>query len=168
MLINNPLKFAIGLILVLFGVIKILDNANIIYFSMSDYWPIFPSIAAAILWLNYFTKKEISFVLPATIVTTISIIFFIANFSRYIGFNELWPGFILAPGLGFWMLALLDKDSDNNYIRPALILTVISSYFFIDNFYYLDGEYLIGVILISVGISILVKKEKSVTDNNIA
>jgi hypothetical protein len=165
MLINNPIKITIGFILVLLGLAQILDNAYIIDFSIGDFWPIFPSIAAIILWVNYFSTKDINYVLPASIVTTISCIFFIATLSRYIGFSELWPAFILAPGIGFWMLSVLDKDSNKNYIRPALILTVISSYFFLNNIYYLEGEYLFGTILIIIGISILVKKDKEHADN---
>ena len=152
-------------ILLTVGVVLLIGET----FSYKLVWPGFIAAPAVGIFLLYlFGDKSPGLLVPiGTLFTIAGTCFFAELFGLW---SVLWPGFILAPAVGLFLLYLTDT-SKSGLLVPVFILTGISVVFFTIFGLGAIGKYLkyiIGVALIIFGIKVIIKKPSSdgYDDNN--
>ena len=128
-------------------------------FGYEYIWPGFIAAPAIGLLLLYLLgKKSSGLLVPIGTLLTIASVCFI---SQVLGIWDItWPGFILAPAVGLFLLYLSGNQSSGLLI-PIFILTAVSvvmfSVFSIGRFAEI-AKYLFGGILIVGGLSTIIKR----------
>jgi hypothetical protein len=121
-------KFMMGVILIVIGVFFLMIQSDII--DWNNFW----ALILVLLGLAFFTgflldRKNFGLLMPATILTIIGVLFLYLSLTDWDQMEYLWPTFILAPGIGFFLMHFSTPKTDKLYI-PGTILVVISLAFF--------------------------------------
>jgi hypothetical protein len=79
-------------------------------------------------------KKQRGELIPGTILIILGLLFLLPKLG--INFGNLWPMFILAPGISFFVFYLFSNDRQKirGVLIPAVITTSIAVLFFVLNF----------------------------------
>jgi len=94
-------------------------------------------------------------VIPGTILIILGILFLLPRLG--INFGNLWPTFILAPGLAFIIFYLVSPNRKQiaGILIPGVILTLIASFFYYQSFSdWANAEKLWPVYPLAVGIAL--------------
>jgi hypothetical protein len=119
----------IGIGLIILGILFLFENFGYIAFDFKDVWPVFVILAGAGFWLGYVQdKKNYGLLMPGTILIIYGIMFFYCSVEGWYYMTYLWPLFIIAPGIGFFMMFLLGQK-EKGLLVPASILTGIGILF---------------------------------------
>jgi len=122
-------------------------------------WPAYIAAPAVGLFLLYlFGERSPGLLVPVGILMTISATCFLSSLLNLWG--VLWPGFILAPAVGLFLLYLAGNRQPGLLV-PVFIIGGISLVFFsISAFGFIGGyfKYIVGGILILAGIRVILKK----------
>ncbi|MCB0278409.1 MAG: hypothetical protein KDD94_02850 [Calditrichaeota bacterium] len=155
---KNSSGYSIGLAFIIFGSLFILKDIDLIRFHWDEFWPIVPSLIALTIWINFLMNpRKYDLLMPATILTVYSALFWSVLFIDRLYFSDLWPVFLLGPALGFWLLQL-SPYSPRNYLVPALILTGLAVIFLLDIHYRINANVAVGIALVLIGLIISVKR----------
>ncbi|HTY01493.1 MAG TPA: hypothetical protein VMG09_15825 [Bacteroidota bacterium] len=141
-----------GVVLIVLGLLFFANN--LLRMDFTGFWPVFLLIPAVVFVIVYIRdRRQYGVLMPATILTVYAALFFACQNGGWGQMSELWPTFILAPGLGFFVLYLFGKREPGLLI-PASILTGLSVIFF----FTLSGfpEYWPSI-LILIGLVILLR-----------
>lgn len=160
---NN--RLILGLAFVGFGIIMLLNNYDYFHLNFFDMWPLIPTIFAVISWVNFSKNpKDYELLMPASIFTVYSGMFWVTNISYDYYISDLWPLFILGPALGNWLMQLSPHRKKDHSIS-ASVLTIIGMYFLIDELNLFYGDGLMGVVFILIGAVVILKqRQKSHAD----
>jgi len=131
-------------------------------FSYNLVWPAFIAAPAVGLLLLYlFGERSPGLLVPIGILFTIAGTCFLSALFNLWG--VLWPGFIIAPAVGLFLLYIAG-NRDPGLLIPIFILTGIAVIFFSIGTIRLIGsyfKYIAGGALIIAGISTILKKPSS-------
>ncbi|MBN2280769.1 MAG: hypothetical protein JXQ65_09315 [Candidatus Marinimicrobia bacterium] len=134
------------------------------WFHWDDIWPFAMIIPGLAFFVAYFKEKQLGLLMPASILTIIGIFFVYMEESHWNNMDELWPIFILAPGIGFFTMFFASGMKKDFWI-PGTILVTIGVLFMVEAWQFLHFW---PVILILVGLyfiySGLKNKEKKNDD----
>lgn len=123
-------------------------------------WPAYIAAPAVGLLLLYlFGDRSPGLLVPIGILMTITATCFLSQVLNLWG--VLWPGFIMAPAVGLFLLYIADNHRRPGLLVPIFILTGISLMFFsIFTLRYLGKyfKYIAGVVFILAGIVTVLKK----------
>lgn len=159
---NKNGRFVWGIILVCVGCLLILINLGVIpSFGrlIGLFWPLILIFMSLMFHVGYYTNRNnVGLLVPGGILLTIGIICQASMLWNLWGF--LWPGFILAPAVGLFELYIFGNQ-EKGLLIPVGILSGLSLIFFTMNFRALGtfARYLVPIILIIIGISILYKNK---------
>ncbi|MDI9483371.1 MAG: DUF5668 domain-containing protein [Bacillota bacterium] len=159
---NKNGKFVWGIILVCVGCLLILSNLGVVpSFGrlIGLFWPLIIIFTSLMFHFGYYTnRKNVGLLVPGGILLTVGIICQASMLWGLWGF--LWPGFILAPAVGLFELYIFGNQ-EKGLLIPVGILSGLSLIFFTMNFRALGtfARYLVPIILIIIGISILYKNK---------
>lgn len=148
LLVPGGIFFTIGMVLLIGELI-----------SYRLVWPGFiASPAVGLLLLYIFGDRSPGLLVPIGTLFTVAGTCF---FAQLLGlWAVLWPGFIMAPAVGLFLLYLTDT-SKSGLLIPVFILTGISAVFFTIFALGTIGKYLkyiVGAVLVIVGIKMIIKK----------
>jgi len=125
-------------------------------------WPGFVAAPAVGLLLLYlYGSRSSGILVPVGLLLTIASVCFI---SELFGIWQVtWPGFILAPAVGLFLMYIADNQRHSGLLVPIFILTAISMTMFTIALFSLQGftdmvKYLFGGILILGGIVTILGK----------
>ena len=125
-------------------------------------WPLFiASPAVGLLLLYLFGSRSPGLLVPIGILFTIAGTCFLSELFNLWG--VLWPGFIIAPAVGLFLLYIAG-NRDPGLLIPVFILTGIAVIFFSIGTIRVFGryfKYIAGGALIIAGISTILKKPSS-------
>lgn len=122
-------KKALGLIMLFLGVVFLLENLSVIQFDFLRVWPVFVILGGFGFWLGYAVNRQlVSFIMPGTILTIYGLLFFYCTIFGWDHMAFLWPTFLLAPGVGFFLIYFL-SEKNKLLLWPAGLLTVVSVLF---------------------------------------
>lgn len=147
-----------GGILLAVGVTILIGEA----FSYRFIWPGFiASPAVGLLLLYMFGERSPGLLVPIGTLFTVAGTCFLSQLLGLWGI--LWPGFIMAPAVGLFLLYLTDT-SKSGILIPVFILTGISVVFF--SIFTLGSlgkyfKYIVGAILVITGIRVITKRSSS-------
>jgi len=150
--------FIIGLALVVLGLIFLFENFGIIEFDFSRMWPLIVILAGSGFWIGFFrSRKDSGLILPGTILLVYGFLFLFCALYGWWYMENLWPGFLFGPGLGF-VLMYLFGEKEVGLLIPGGILLGLSIIFFLRYSVILDYW---PLILIAVGLYLIYKHSKS-------
>ena len=116
-----------GLFLIFLGIVFLIGNISDV--SMEILWPVFPFAVGLAFIIGYFyNRKSVGLLMPGSILTLISLLFFYCNFFGWWHMEDLWPVFILAPATGFVSM-YLGGSRDSGLLVPAGILGALAFIF---------------------------------------
>lgn len=142
-----------GMLLIVFGLFFL--AVNFLHFDLEAVWPailLVPAIGFMIMVAR--DRTAFGLMMPATILLVYALLFFTCEAGGWHILGRLWPVFILAPGLGFFMLYLVGRR-EAGLLIPATLLTGISLIFLLINHGY---GYLWPAVLILAGVLLLVRR----------
>lgn len=160
----NTKSLITGIILIALGIILLGDNLGLFYISMDTFWPWF-MIAGGVMflagWMN--NREKFGLLMPATILLVYGFLFLYTSYDRWWQMEDLWPFFLIGPGLGF-LLMYQFGSKDKGLLVPTSILLGLGIIFLIGQG---TGRYFWPLLLILLGILILFrsrKKEKEIPE----
>lgn len=146
-----------GGIMLTLGVTFLIGEA----FNYHLVWPGFIAAPAVGLLLLYIfsERRSAGLLVPIGIILTVASVCFISELLNI--WDITWPGFIMAPAIGLFLLYLADDKRNSGLLIPVFILTAIAVTFFaifsLGRFADL-AKYIIGGVLILGGLSTILKK----------
>jgi len=159
-------QFVVGIVLIVLGLIILLIQSEAM--GWDNFWPLIIICIGLAFFAGYFTDKgKPGLLMPATILTIVGTLFLYLSHTNWDHMQYLWPTFILAPGLGFFLLSFASPENEKFYI-PGIILTVIAFAFYIRFWQILE---LWPYALIGVGLYMIIRyiyNKKSITENDVS
>ncbi|PIS27738.1 MAG: hypothetical protein COT43_08970 [Candidatus Marinimicrobia bacterium CG08_land_8_20_14_0_20_45_22] len=122
-------NFVLGVFLILMGIFLFFVQRS--HYGWNVIWPMI-LIGAGFLFVIGFLQntKNYGLLMPASILLIIGALFLYLEVTDWRNIVELWPTFILAPGIGFLFMFLLAEEGSKLYV-PGLILILIAVIFYV-------------------------------------
>jgi hypothetical protein len=115
--------FIIGLGLVILGLLFLLENFGYIEFNFGDIWPVFVVLGGVGFWLGFLKdRKNFGLVMPGTILIAYGLLFWYCSVQGWYYMQDLWPVFLLGPGIGFFLMYFLG-ERERGLLVPGSILS---------------------------------------------
>jgi hypothetical protein len=160
----NTKSLITGIILIALGIILLGDNLGFFYVSMDTFWPWFMIAAGAFFLVGWMSNREkYGLLMPATILLVYGFLFLYTTHGRWWRMEDLWPFFLIGPGLGF-LLMYQFGTKDKGLLVPASILLGLGIIFLIGEG---TGRFFWPLLLILLGILVLFRskrKEKEIPE----
>ena len=158
--------FVSGLILIAAGIVLLMHNTGLLYFSFSEVWPIAVAVIGVLFLASVWRKANKGAVFPGTILLLVGVFFFLWQ-NRYIprGMGSAWPGFVVIVGIAFIVLYACERR-EKGTLLPGVILLFVGGVFLVDNYYLLPWEpwNLISkswpLILVFIGVTMILKERR--------
>jgi uncharacterized membrane protein HdeD (DUF308 family) len=117
-----------------------------------DLWPVFV-LGPGLFFLAMFlmNRRKIGLLMPGTVMTVTGLLFFYCTFAGWERMHELWPFFLIAPGVGF-ILMFLHCKSERGLLIPGGILTILGALFLTG---VSESAYIVPALLIIIGLMFL-------------
>jgi len=142
-----------GFIIVL-GVLLLISNNNITSFHYT--WPVFILYLGVMFLISFIREKRlVALIMPATILIIISILFLYCAIVGWRNMGDLWPFFIIAPGVGLLLMHYFGDKNEGLFTSGTITVSVGITFLVLINF---DLPF-IGVILICLGLYFLFVKK---------
>lgn len=160
----NTKSLVTGIILIALGIILLGDNLGLFYVSMDTFWPWFMIAGGALFLVGWMSNREkYGLLMPATILLVYGFLFLYTSYDRWWRMEDLWPFFLIGPGLGFLLMYQLGTK-ERGLLVPASILLGLGIIFLIGEG---TGRFFLPLLLIFIGILLLLKskrKEKEIPE----
>jgi hypothetical protein len=100
-------KEAFGFSLVALGALFLLVNIGVLPFGWREIWPVFPFLAGVALFKVYAGRRGSGDLFAALTLTQVGAFFFVfsTGLATWPSLDELWPFFLLIPGIAFIAVA---------------------------------------------------------------
>jgi len=150
-------SFIWGIILIILGLLFLGRNLEWFDFNWGDYWPTLMIIGGLFFWIGWIVKRhEFGLIMPGTILLVYGIMFQYSALNGWYYMDDLWPGFLLGPGLGFLLMYLLG-NREKGLLIPAFILIILAFLFWMDHNVY---RFFWPAILIVLGVYLLLRNRR--------
>jgi len=158
----NRQSAAVGIGVVAVGLIILLGKLGVFSFIGSVFWPMFVLIPGVLLHVLYFGRMVPSIVLiPAGILTVVSVVLLIGNWFGWGLMKYLWPLFPFAVATGLYEYYIFGYDRSKQVWLAAVGLAVLSLVMFGITLLWTWGIYLLALGLIGFGIWLVVRRPKT-------
>ena len=148
-------NYFLGIFLILLGVLILLIQLD--RFGWEDFWPLIIIAGGVLFILGFiFNRENYGLLMPGTILFITGVLFFYMTQSRWHYMENLWPTFVLAPGIGFFLMFLFGPKGNHLWI-PGLILVSLALIFYAEFWYSFKFW---PVLLIIIGIYLILSKTK--------
>ncbi len=152
-----------GIILILIGFLFLGHNLDWFYLEWEELWPLLMIAGGVFFWIGWIAKRrEIGLLMPGTILITYGLLFQYCAVNGWYWMDDLWPVFLLGPGLGFLFMYLLG-ERESGLLVPAAILIVLSILFWSGHEFF---GYFWPLVFIGIGIYLLLRHRKQQLENN--
>jgi hypothetical protein len=143
-----------GIILIAIGFIFLGNNLGWFYLEWENIWPLIIIGGGVLFWIGWLAnRKEFGLLMPGTILLVYGLMFEYSTINGWYYMDDLWPGFLLGPGLGFFFMYLLG-NRERGLLIPAFILIVLAILFWMGNESF---RFVWPVLLIVIGVYLLIK-----------
>jgi hypothetical protein len=149
---NETRSLIWGILLIIFGFLFLGHNLGWFYFDWEYIWPLLLIIGGLLFWIGWLAKRqEYGLLMPGTILLVYGLMFQYSAMYGWYYMDDLWPGFLLGPGLGFFFMYLLGTR-EKGLLIPAFILSLLALLFWSGRDAF---RYFWPLILIAAGIYLL-------------
>ncbi|MFQ5825000.1 MAG: LiaI-LiaF-like domain-containing protein [bacterium] len=161
-----------GIILIVIGTFLLLHQLDVFYLRWRNIFPIILLALGTLFFISIITRKDKGAAFPATVLIVLGLFFFLRNYGYFsvdyyfYEWEEFWPIFLIAFGLGFIVLYFF-KPEDWGVLIPGGVLLFFGVLFFLRTtglFYWRDFADFWPLILIAIGISIVISNLKKKTE----
>ena len=146
-----------GFLLVAVGALLLADNFGYLYFDwyqIWQYWPLLLIGGGVLFWLGWLNnRKEHGLLMPGTILIVYGVLFWYNMNTNWWYMEDLWPFFMIVPGLGFLAMYLFGPR-DKGLLVPAAILIGLGVIFLGEWYHF---RLIWPLILIAIGVRLLFK-----------
>ena len=112
-----------GYILILLGLILLVGNLG--YFSILDFWPLLIVLAGVLFFIQWISDREnYGLLMPASIMIIVGLLFLYCEYFGWYQMRDLWPVFVMAPGIGFILMYLLGEQEAGLLIPGGIMLAI--------------------------------------------
>ncbi|KRE90400.1 hypothetical protein ASG89_08880 [Paenibacillus sp. Soil766] len=154
-------SYSIGILFIGLAVLLLLGKLGVFHLLLSFFWPLILLVPGLLFHLLYFNRRLPAGVLvPGGILTTYALMFFFCNLFGWGSMAYIWPGFILGPAIGLYELHLFDRGSNRGIWIAAMVLGIISAALFALTLLVKLGIYVIALILVVAGLSMIFRKRR--------
>ena len=147
----------LGLIFIVLGALLIFDHYHFIHFSIWELWPLiilYMGIQAERKYFNGYGGSR-NLLTGATLITY-SLIFMIGNFAPWHYSSEIWPLYIMGPGLGFLQMYYYGHNRKYNF-KIGIILVITSVIFLIDSVLNIPFDMVLYIGLVLFGLYLITR-----------
>ncbi|WEK53010.1 MAG: hypothetical protein P0Y55_10415 [Candidatus Cohnella colombiensis] len=157
----NKQSAAVGITVLAVGLIILLGKLGVFAFIGAVFWPIFILIPGILLHVLYFGRIAPPIVLvPAGILTVVSVILLIGNWFGWGLMKYLWPLFIFAVAVGLYEYNTFGLVRSQYISTVVLGLGIVSLILFGITLIWSWGIYLLAIALIGSGIWMVTRRPK--------
>lgn len=157
---NN--KLVTGIFILAAGIVILLGKWGVFSFLGFTLWPLIILAPGILLHLLYFARRGSAVLLvPAGILTTYGILFFILNFWGGSTLPYVWPLFILGIAIGLFEYDMLSFPRPPGVFLVAVILTAVTVVIYGITLMSLSIIYLMALVLIVGGIWMILARGRS-------
>ncbi|MDR6551346.1 hypothetical protein J2736_002533 [Paenibacillus qinlingensis] len=154
-------SYSIGILFIGLAVLLLLGKLGFFQVLVSFFWPLVLLVPGLLFHFLYFNRRLPAGVLvPGGILTTYALLFFFCNIFGWSSMSYLWPGFILGPAIGLYELHLFERGSDRGIWIAAMVLGGVSVALFALTILVKLGIYVIALILVIAGLSMIFRKRR--------
>lgn len=140
-----------GILLIVLGIFFLITNLADI--NIGGLWPLVLLVPGVYFFVLYFMNRgNFGVLMPATVLTVIGILFLYCEYTGWGAMHDLWPLFMIAPGIGFFLMYFLGRR-DRGFLIPGGILTGLGLLFLVN---LQDSEIFWPILLILVGLLLLI------------
>jgi hypothetical protein len=142
-----------GVLLILFGLFFL--AANFLDIEFHHLWPAFLIAPALYFYFRAFqNRSQYGLLMPGTVLLIAGAVFITCESIGWSAMQHLWPMFILAPGIGFFLLYWFGRR-EKGLLVPGSILTAIAVMFLMSQGGI--GRFWPGILIVA-GVAILATK----------
>ena len=153
---------ATGIALIVIGVIFLLPNFTNL--TLGDLWPLLMLTPGILFFLGYAAdRRNYGLLMPGAILSTYGLLFFYCTLAGWHLMRDLWPLYLIGPGLGFFLLYFFGKK-ETGLLIPGFILTLLGAIFLLGS---TDYEYLWPLIIIIAGVLIILRSRRKAPDTKL-
>lgn len=149
-----------GVLLITAGVLLLASNIGLLSFNWNFVWPLFLLVPGLVFELSFFgTGRNPGVLVPGGILTLYGLFFYFNIVTGWHFMDNLWPVFILGPGVGLFQLYVFG-GRDRGVLIASSILGFISMVFLSFTLLGFAADYIGPAILILFGLFILTKNKR--------
>lgn len=157
----NRQSAAVGIGVVAIGLIILLGKLGVFSFIGAVFWPLFILIPGVLLHVLYFGRMVPSVVLiPAGILTVVSIVLLIGNWFGWGVLKYIWPLFPFAVAVGLYEYYIFGYGRSRQVWLSAVGLAGLSLLLLLLTLLWTWGVYLIAIAMIGFGGWLVVRRPK--------
>ncbi len=157
----NRQSAAVGIGVVAVGLIILLGKLGVFAFIGAVFWPLFVLIPGVLLHVLYFGRIVPSIALiPAGILTVVSVALMIGNWFGWGLLKYLWPLFPFAIAAGLYEYYIFGYDRSRQLWLVSVGLAGLSLLFFAMTLLWTWGIYFLAIALIGVGAWLVIRRPK--------
>lgn len=158
----NRQSAAVGIGIVAVGLIILLGKLGVFAFIGNVFWPLFVLIPGVLLHVLYFGRMVPSVALiPAGILTVVSVILMIGNWFGWGLMKYMWPLFPFAVAVGLYEYYVFGFNRSKQIWTAAMGLAALSVVLFGMTLLWTWGIYLLAVALIGFGVWLVIRRPRS-------
>lgn len=147
-----------GVLLVIIGAVFL--AVNLLGIGWRTLWPLLFFAGAAVSFVIFLAdRRNYGLLMPATILLIYGALFQYCALTGWWRMSELWPAFILGPGLGLFMMYCFGKR-ENGLLIPAFILIGLAAVFFVAFGPFRSYSRYWPILLIAAGALLLLRRKK--------
>lgn len=155
----NKQSAAVGFLVLAAGLVILLGKLGVFAFIGSVFWPLFILVPGVLLHVLYFGRMLPSIVLvPAGILTVVSLILLIGNWFGWNLLRFLWPFFLFAVAIGLYEYYIFGYARSRLVWNASLALAALSLLLFAMTLLWSWAGYLIAGVLIVCGAWLVLRK----------
>lgn len=155
---NNRNSIVLGVLFIVIGATFL--AVNLLGIGWRSLWPLLFFAGAAINFVIFLSdRRNLGVLMPTTILLIYGALFQYCALEGWWRMSELWPTFILGPGVGLLMMYLFGKR-ESGLLIPAFILIGLSAIFFVAFGPFRDYSRYWPVLLILLGLFLLLKRQR--------
>jgi len=145
-----------GFILIALGILLLLPKFTDI--SMRQLWPLIVLGGGILFFVGFFVNRtDYGLLMPGSILTVSGLLFAYCTYEGWYTMSDLWPFFLVAPGLGFALMYLFGKR-EQGLLIPAGILLGLGTLFLVGR---TGFDYLLALVFIIIGVLFLLTSRKN-------
>ncbi|MBW5444857.1 hypothetical protein GE107_02105 [Cohnella sp. CFH 77786] len=157
----NKQSAAVGVLVLAAGLVILLGKLGVFAFIGSVFWPLFVLVPGVLLHVLYFGRIVPSIVLvPAGILTVVSLILLIGNWFGWDLMKYLWPFFPFAVAVGLYEYYIFGYSRSKTVWTAAISLAALSIVLFGMTLLWTWGIYLLAIVLIGFGAWLVLRRPR--------
>jgi len=144
-----------GIALITIGAVFLLPNFTNL--SLLELWPVLMLGPGILFFVSYFyDKKSYGLLMPGSILTVYGLLFFICAIFGWHWLQQLYPLYLIGPGIGFFLMYSLGRK-EVGLLIPGAVLTALGVILLLNTTDF--GEFW-PVVIILAGVLLIVKSRR--------